>query len=528
MDQMATRVADQEMGVALDVLQSCPIGLGVVSNRVLSWANDSFIKMIGYPENEINNRDTIMLYPSAEEYEMVGKILHDTIRERGIGIVNTRLVRKDRQPLDCCLIAFPADRTAPFLGQIIAAVELGGKSSGVQVEPNGLFKTRLKRIETQRAQSQKLEAIGRLAGGIAHDFNNILSAVIGYGELAQLSVPVDQPELNHCLENIVNAGQRAKALVRQILSFSRQPNGKQIPVDMGAVVQEAVNLLRATLPTTIEIRQRINPSTDPVLADPTQIHQIILNLCTNAQHAMGEQGGKLELIVDGQTVDAEMAAADAGLKPGSYVRLTVADNGCGMPPDVMDHIFDPYYTTKGTDKGTGLGLSLVASIVHRQKGVIRVRSQVGEGSAFTIWLPASHGRFEADQPPLVKDLPGGNERILFVDDEDALSDLGKRMLEHLGYRATVMNSSLQALDAFHAAPESFDLIVTDMSMPKMSGKQFAREALKIRPDIPIIICTGHSESISEETAKALGIRGFLMKPMDFQQVSRTIRRVLDG
>ena len=530
MARMSITIPDQEKCLFLNVLQSTPIGLGLVRNRTLSWANPSFFKMVGYLKSEMYNKNTAMLYSSAEEYNMVGKVLHDTIKERGIGVVNTRLIKKNRQALDCCLIALPVERNDPFQGQIVAAIELGEDMSNADEaeNPREQFKTHLEQIEAHLRQSHKLETIGSLAGGIAHDFNNIIGAIIGYAELAQLSVSIDQPELHHFLENIVKASQRAKELVRQILSFSTQPTGKKTPVSVCTVAQEALNLLRATLPATTEIRQQFNTSTDTVLADPTQIHQIVLNLCTNAHHAMGEAGGILEITVNNKTVDAEMAAADPELKPGLYVQLTIADSGCGMPPDVISHIFDPYYTTKATDKGTGIGLSLVASIVQHQGGAIRVRSQVEKGSVFTILLPVYHGPNESNRDSSAKDLPRGNERILFLDDEDALSDLGKRMLEHLGYNVTVQNSSTNALVAFRAAPNSFDLIITDMSMPKMSGKQFAQEVLKIRPNIPIIICTGHSELISEEKAIAMGIRGFIMKPMDFQQISQTIRNVLDG
>lgn len=376
------------------------------------------------------------------------------------------------------------------------------------------------RLEKQLQQAQKMEAIGTLAGGIAHDFNNILSAVIGYTEIAMDSVPKESLVHND-LREVIKAGIRAKDLVKQILTFSRQTEYELKPIQVKPIVKEALKLLRASLPTTIDIRQDVQ-SDSIVMANPTHIHQILMNLCTNAGHAMQEKGGILEVSLE----DIELDARYAEVLPGTYLKLTVSDTGIGMDASTIKRIFDPYFTTKEKGEGTGMGLALVHSIVKSYGGTIRVYSKSGNGSTFHVYLPVKKGEAKAEVPVEVS-LPVGTERILFVDDEQPLAYMGKLILEGLGYKVVTRTSSIEALEAFRAQPYSFDLVITDMTMPNMTGDKLAVEIIKIRPDVPVILCTGFSPAITEEKAKASGIQAFLEKPFLRHDLAETIRQVLD-
>lgn len=370
-----------------------------------------------------------------------------------------------------------------------------------------------------------MEAMGTLAGGIAHDFNNILLAVMGNAEISLYSLPEQSP-VRYSIAQILKASERARDLVKQILTFSRQSEYELKPVKVSVIIQEALKLLRASLPTTIEIRQRITADRDTVLADPTQIHQVLMNLCTNADHAMRERGGVLNVGLSSVTLDFEGAVKYPDLRPGSYLKLTVSDTGHGMPPEVLDRIFDPYFTTKEKGVGTGLGLAVIHGIVSSMNGAISVDSQPGRGTTFCVFFPLTEVK-DTLESRVVEAVPLGNERILFVDDEEFIADLGKRMLERLGYDVAVRTSSIEALKAFQARPDKFDLIITDMTMPQMTGEKLAQKLLEIRPDIPIILCTGFSALISENKAKDMGIKGFVMKPFVIQDLAKMIRRVLE-
>ena len=386
-----------------------------------------------------------------------------------------------------------------------------------------------KKLENQLAQAQKMEAIGTLAGGIAHDFNNILGAIIGYTEIASLQVPEDE-KAKESLKEVLKAGHRARDLVKQILAFSRKGEQERIPMQISPIVKEALKLLRSSLPTTIEIRQNIESDTGIVEADPTQIHQILMNLCTNAAHAMREEGGVLEVEIRNVEVgrwDSESGYLD--MTPGPYLLLAVGDTGEGMTPEVRARIFDPYFTTKEKGVGTGLGLAVVHGIVKAYGGTIRAYSEPGKGTTFHVYLPRIK---EAEEPAEDVSSPGvipaGQERILYVDDEPALVGIAKQILERLGYQVTTRTSSLEALELFKAKPDRFDLVITDMTMPNMTGDKLSRELMQIRPDIPVIICTGYSERISEEKVKVMGIRAFAMKPLIMADLAKTVRNVLDN
>jgi len=379
--------------------------------------------------------------------------------------------------------------------------------------------------EFQFRQSQKMEAIGTLAGGIAHDFNNILSAIIGYSELCLIDAGHGSTiETN--LNEVVRAGKRARDLVKQILAFSRNSEHDNKPVQIGPIVKETLKMLRSTLPTTIDIQQEIAPALDNVLADPTHIHQIIMNLCTNAAHAMQKQGGTLKVSAQNANLPDHSTEKSVDLKPGAYVRLIVRDSGHGIPNEIMEVMFDPYFTTKQHGEGTGLGLSVVHGIVNNYGGGITATSEPGQGASFEIYLPAIRGRQHSTTESAVP-LPSGSERILYVDDELPLVDMGKKMLESLGYEVTTRTSSIEALELFRRKPNAFDLVITDMTMPNMTGDKLTQAIMEVRPDIPVILCTGYSNQITKLQAKAIGIETFLFKPVVMDKLARAIRNAVD-
>ncbi|MBF0549758.1 MAG: PAS domain S-box protein [Deltaproteobacteria bacterium] len=383
------------------------------------------------------------------------------------------------------------------------------------------------RLERQLRQAQKMEAIGTLAGGIAHDFNNILTAIMGYTEMALLGTPA-KSLVRRDLDQVIKAGYRATELVRQILAFSRQSEQARQPVEVAPIVKEALKLLRASLPTTIDIRQHtaISETGGVVLADPTQIHQVLMNLCTNAADAMRDQGGVLEVSLVETAVNFDAAEDYPDLKEGRYLRLTVSDTGHGMDHQAMERIFDPFYTTKAPGKGTGMGLAVVHGIVKSHGGTITVASEPEQGTTFHVLLP----EIECEAAPELEASPKpvtGSGRILFVDDEELLVDLGQEVLESLGYEVVGKSSSTEALEAFRAQPDRFDLVITDMTMPRLTGSQLAQELMTIRPNIPIILCTGYSELIDGKQAKEAGIREFVMKPYAAGNLAKTIYRVLE-
>jgi len=382
------------------------------------------------------------------------------------------------------------------------------------------------RLHEQLQQAQKMEAIGTLAGGIAHDFNNILSAIIGFSELAINEAP-KETKLYENMEQVLKAGHRAKDLVKQILAFSRKGAQEEKPVSVVPIVEEVLKLLQASLPATIEIRQSYGTDLGAVMADPTQLHQVLMNLCTNAAHAMREKGGVLDVKLSRIDLDSEFAAIHTVVKPGPHVKLTVSDTGHGMSPEVLKKIFEPYFTTKERGEGTGMGLAVVLGIVESYGGTITAKSELGKGAAFDVLIPILDATAEKkyEEPKM---LPSGTERILFVDDEQFLIDIADQMLTRLGYNVTTRISSVEALKLFESDPDRFDLVITDMDMPNMSGDSLAQTLIKIRSDIPIILCTGYSDRIDKKRAKGLGIKAFAMKPIVMRDVAVIVRKVLDS
>ena len=381
-------------------------------------------------------------------------------------------------------------------------------------------------LEGRLRQAQKIEAIGTLAGGIAHDFNNVLGAIIGYSQMAVDVLP-PKSEAREDLALVLDAANRATGLVRQILTFSRQGEAERRPIRIHLVVKEALKLLRPSLPMTIEIQEDIDPACRPVLADATQMHQVIMNLSTNAYHAMRERGGVLAVALKPFVVDRTLARSRPDFHEGLYVRLTVSDTGHGIPKQILERIFDPFFTTKEQGEGTGLGLATTHGIVAAHAGAISVYSEPGKGTTFQVYLPCieDHVTEKAlDEAPI----RGGKERILVVDDEPQLAGLTEKALKRFGYDIVAMTSSVDALAAFRAHPDLFDLIITDQTMPKMTGQQLADEVHAIRPEMPIIITTGFSEGLSAEKAEELGFRALLMKPANTRDIAKLVRDVLDG
>jgi signal transduction histidine kinase/CheY-like chemotaxis protein len=385
--------------------------------------------------------------------------------------------------------------------------------------------TEQKKLESRLRQGQKMEAIGKLAGGIAHDFNNIIGIILGNAELAIDDVP-DWNPARHNLEEVRIASLRAKDVVRQLLSFARKTMLEKKPTNIIPIITESLSLLRSSIPTSIEIRQNIPKDVNTILADPTQIHQVLINLCTNANHAMPD-GGIFEVSLKHATFDENAAAQYTDLNPGRYVNLIVRDTGHGIPNEEIDRIFEPYFTTKEVGKGTGMGLAVVHGIVKEHNGIITVESELGKGTTFSIFFPVVTKEAAAKDETNEK-LPTGNEKILFVDDEESIVKLGCQRLERLGYKVEATISPIEALELFRSKPNQFDLIITDMTMPLMTGDKLVREILNIRPDMPAIISTGFSEKIDEKKAKTIGAVGYIEKPHDKIELAKIVRQVLNG
>ncbi|MEW6349336.1 MAG: response regulator [Thermodesulfobacteriota bacterium] len=383
----------------------------------------------------------------------------------------------------------------------------------------------LKEQHNQLIRAQKMEAVATLAGGIAHDFNNLLTVIMGNAELAMQEVS-EEADSHAAIEQIVRAARRAEALVRQILTFSRHVEQEKNAVSIAPIVDETVKFLRSSLPSTIEIDVDVPTSCPKIMADPTQIQQVLMNLCTNANHAMKQKGGQLTIRVEEIAIAEENGKGKPDIIPGTYVRLTVSDTGHGMPPEILDRIFEPYFTSKAPGEGTGLGLSVVHGIVTKHAGMMRVASDPGKGSTFEVFFPVVAREWDSAEPA-PRNRPRGHERVLLVDDDEMVALLGQRLFQSLGYTVTTHMSSTEALEVFREDPGRFDVVVTDMTMPKMTGRELALEIMAICPHMPVILCTGYSDQITEEEAKAIGIREFVMKPLSLDKVAYAVRRVLD-
>lgn len=507
------RRTEEERLLLMSAIEQIAEGILITdTDWIIRYVNPAFVSVSGYTREEIVGRHTRVLRSGRHEpsfYQNMGEVVRKG--EAWRGRIHSKKKNGDIYEIEAT-VSPVRNMTDDIVHFIIAERDVTYEAL----------------LEKQLQQAQKMEAIGTLAGGIAHDFNNILSAIIGYTELSLVGPSLEHGTSDN-LNQVLKAGYRARDLVKQILAFSRRSKQEMKPLLLKPIISEALRLLRASLPATIEIKTALEPESSVVLADPTQIHQVIMNLCTNASHAMREEGGILEVRVDDMHLSAQDLSHSPDLSSGTYRRLTVRDTGRGMDREVLDRIFDPFFTTKKPGEGTGMGLAVVHGIVRSHNGSITVQSEPGKGTSFNVFLPIHKANLQTKDVPFLP-LPKGKERILFVDDEKPLAQLGSRMLEQLGYEAFVASNGTEALNLFKSKEESgmgFDLIITDQTMPNMTGIVLAREIMNLKPDVPVILCTGYSEVVTREKALSLGISEYLMKPLVFRDLAETVRRVLD-
>ncbi len=482
----------------------------IISNRIgtIQYVNPAFEQLSGFSREDIVGQNFRILR-SDKHHKDFYKDMYEVISRGNIwsGLITNRM--KDNTLREFETKISPVQNGS---GDIVSFVSVNRDVTHEKV------------LEAQLQQAQRIQSIGTLAGGIAHDFNNILSAIIGYTELTIDYLENGSLPFNN-LQEVLEAGERAKGLINQILTFSRQSKQDLKPLQLKLIVKEALKLIRATIPSTIEIHQDLQ-SDAAILGDQIKIHQILMNLCTNANHAMQEKGGMLSVSLSEVALDDSFRNKHFDIKPGSYLKLSISDTGHGMSASLMERIFDPFFTTKEKGKGTGMGLSVVHGIVKSHNGTIHVYSEAGGGSTFNVYLPIIEKQleqeFRAEKP-----IPTGTEHILFVDDEEPLINMGKQLLVSLGYDVTTRISSIEALELFKTHMDRFDLVITDLTMPNMTGDELAEQLMAIRSDIPVILCTGFSMKITEEKAKKMGIRAFILKPLIRNDIAETIRKVLD-
>lgn len=478
--------------------------------RILE-SNRAASEIFGYPSGELIGETTEKLHVDAARLKIFQQKFIASFEKTGyLQNCEFSMKRKDGS-------VFPSEHT------VLALKNDGGDRIGLVSIVRDL--TERKEMRRRLEQAQKMEAMGTLSGGITHDFNNILFPLLGHAEMLKDAMPSESPLHQH-VDVIIDSILRARDLVRQILTFSRQGEQVMRPIRLQPILKEALKLMRVTIPTIIDFKTDIDPECGIVMADPTQIHQIIMNLTTNAFHAMEEAGGKL-CVSYRQTHLEDDPSPLRNLPRGEYALLTVADTGIGIQQEVMDKVFDPYFTTKEKQKGTGLGLSVVRGIVENCGGEIHIDSKRGRGTAVQVWLPIAEDLHPEPGDDENRPVSGGNERIMLVDDDENVVLMIQIVLEGLGYKITAHTKSIDALEAFKEDPEGFDLIYSDVTMPRMTGDQLARKIREIRPGIPIILSTGFSGRIDSEKCREMGIQGFVMKPVSRQKIAGMVRKILD-
>ena len=500
-----------------NILVNTPqIGVALNPDGRIVFVNQHFLKITGWSEKEIMGRNWFDLFIPEDIREEILKLFDRVMKQEdghGFSTHENEILTKCGELRH---IAWANVLSRDMHGGIVDVTCLG-----IDLTERRKAEEEREKLRNQLAHAQKMESIGNLAGGIAHDFNNILSSIIGFTELALDDAPKGTG-LEDSLQEVYSAGKRAKELVKQILAFARQSDEKRVPIQPGVIAKEVLKFIRSTIPTSVEIRQEIE-SDAWIMGNATQVHQVLMNLCTNAANAMEDSGGVLTLCL--RDVAVENAGSRIDSREPNHVEITVSDTGTGIAPEMIGSIFEPYFTTKGPGKGTGMGLAVVQGIVEAYGGKVAVDSVPG-GSTFTITLPITRRR-EPDRAYAPENLPSGTERILFVDDEAPLVRMGRQMLSRLGYSVTTCTGSIEALALFRESPNDFDLVVTDMTMPNLTGDRLAVELMKIRHDIPVILCTGYSRKISDEAAREIGIKAFAYKPMVKADLAKTVRKVID-
>lgn len=492
-----------------------PVGIYRTSEQgQILYANPALAAILGYDSVEelrdVNVQDTFVDPQQRQRYLVKWK------KNKGIMTVEANLLTKDGKEI---WVRDHGKAVSDDNGKILY---FDGIIEDITAQ-NQVAEERQK-LEEQLRQAQKMEAIGNLAGGIAHDFNNILGVIIGYSEMTMENIAESDPNRSN-MEKVMVACQRAKEMVKHILTFSRKTGKERKSVYLSEIVNESFRLLRSALPSTIEIRQQVPGQSGSILANWTEIHQVIMNLCTNAAHAMRDRGGILNIQLREIKLDPQSVFLK-GLQPGTYQQLTISDTGHGMTPGIMNRIFEPYFTTKTKSEGTGMGLAVAHGIIKSHGGEITVYSEPGKGTTFHIYLPVTEIKKISEREE-TEDIRGGDEYILFVDDEETLVELARQMLESLGYKVAARTSSIEALEVFSSHPHRFALVITDQTMPNMTGLQLSGKIRQIRPDIPIILCTGFSKNANEEVVKTHQINAFVMKPLLKKDIARLIRNVLD-
>jgi PAS domain S-box-containing protein len=492
-----------------------PVGIYRTSEQgQILYANPALATILGYDSVEelrdVKVQDTFVDSQQRERYLAKWK------KNKGIMTVEANLLTKDGKEI------WVRDHGKAVSDENGKILYFDGIIEDITAQ-NKVAEERQK-LEEQLRQAQKMEAIGNLAGGIAHDFNNILAVIIGYSEMTMENITENDPNRPN-MEKVMVACQRAREMVKHILAFSRKTGKERKSIYLNEIVNESFKLLRSALPSTIEVRQQVPGQSGSILANWTEIHQVIMNLCTNAAHAMRDRGGILNIQLREIKLDPQSVFLK-GLLPGTYQQLTISDTGHGMTPEIMNRIFEPYFTTKTKSEGTGMGLAVAHGIIKSHGGEITVYSEPGKGTTFHIYLPVTETKkiLEIEETEEVR---GGDEYILFVDDEETLVELAQQMLESLGYTVAARTSSIEALEAFSNHPHRFALVITDQTMPNMTGLQLSGKIRQIRPDIPIILCTGFSENATEEVVKTHQINAFVMKPLLKKDIARVIRNVLD-
>ena len=515
--KLQTEIAKKvEREIRLSLLEKAleTIDLGVTiadMEGTIIYSNPAEAKMHGYTVKELTNKNISVFAPASSRQPLTGKVLSEENSKQR----ETINLKKDGSHFPVYLISnIVVDNQKKPVAVITACKDITLRRK---------LEEERKKLELQLLHSQKLETIGTLAGGIAHDFNNILTPILTFAEVAMLEVE-DKSDLRHYLSIIYSAGERARDLISHILAFSRQAELEMQAIQPKYIVREALKLISRTLPATIEITRHIR-SDITVMADPSQLHQVIMNLCTNAFHAMEKDGGLLTVSLKDMDIDIESSSRYPGLSLGKYVKLSVSDTGEGMTRKVMDKIFDPFFTTKATGKGTGMGLSVVHGIVKSHGGLVTVESEPGKGTIFTVYLPQTKEAKEIKAKKLKKVWSGN---VLIVDDDTVVAESIKMLLKIMGFTAiTTTTDSIEALKLFKKHPDKFDLVITDMIMPLMTGDILSEKILEIRPDMPIIMCSGFSEHIDEGKAKKLGIKAFIMKPVLRNSLEDAIEKSLD-